>query len=162
MAVVCCQTVLAASGDPQDKEILGWIEFVLLGKSELELKAKLDTGAETSSLHTDSIRRFRRGRRDWVEFRVHDDDARRRVVFRKQVVRRVRIKEHSGPSQRRPVVKLDLCLGEHRRRIEVNLTDRSEFNYPLLLGRSALEGMVVVDSELTFTRKPDCAEEDEP
>lgn len=148
---------LARPGYSLKKEILGWIEHVRVGKSRLELTAKLDTGADTSSLDATKIRRFRSkdGNR-WVEFRVEEDHTGRRVRFKKQLVRNAYIKEHKGPSQKRSVVLMEICLGEYLQEIEVTLVDRSDFAYPVLLGRNALEGLAVIDPALTLTKQPHC------
>ena len=169
LAVVACLTValtgaapMAATAASVDKrDLFGWLERVELGKSRLEMEAKLDTGADVSSLHTERIRHFRRNGRRWVEFRVRDAESGRVVRFRKRVLRTARIKQHEGGPQRRSVIELELCLGEHMRRIEINLTDRSEFTTPVLLGREALEGIAVVDPAETFTSLPDCPPEEE-
>ena len=125
------------------------------------MKAKLDTGADTSSIHATKIRRSRGDNgKTWVEFRLTDEDSDRRVRYRKRLVRYAYIKEHDGPSQRRPVVKLEVCLGDHQQEIEVSLVDRSGFEYPVLLGRNALEKVVVVDPELRLTAKPSCPSEE--
>lgn len=140
------------------KDIFGYVEWVEVGQHEIELKAKLDTGAATSSLDAQDIRRLVRrstGER-FVEFTLHDAESGETIRLRRPLVRLVRIKQHDGSHQVRPVVALDLCLGDHRDTVEVSLIDRSEFLYPMLLGRSALEGRVVVDPELTFTRPPAC------
>jgi hypothetical protein len=132
---------------------------VLVGEREMELKAKLDTGAETSSLDASDIRILRRrssGQR-FVEFRLSDDDSGRTVTFKKRLVREARIKQHDGSFQTRPVVFVAVCLGDHLQEVEVTLIDRSEFLYPVLLGRSALGGLAVVDPDLTFTRDPGCS-----
>lgn len=145
------------------KDIFGWVERVLVGDSQLELQAKLDTGADTSSIHATGIRRFRSAnRRLWVEFRLADVVAGRTVRFKKRLVRYAYIKEHEGPSQKRPVVNLTVCLGDHEKEIEVSLVDRSGFQYPVLLGRNALEGHVVVDPELRFTAEPACPPGERP
>lgn len=140
------------------KDIFGWVEHVLVGESHLDLMAKLDTGADTSSMHASKIRRYRSSSRQlWVEFRLTDQSANRTIRFKKKLVRYAYIKEHEGPSQKRPVVNLTICLGDHEKEIEVSLVDRSGFQYPVLLGRNALEGHVVVDPELRFTSKPSCS-----
>ncbi len=150
-----------ASAD-QSKDIFGWVERVLVGETRLSMKAKLDTGAETSSLDALRIKKFRRSGKRWVEFVVTDSDTGRRVNFKKPLLREVRIKRHDGRSQLRPVVAVDICLGDHLRRVQVSLIDRSEFLYPVLLGRRALEGIAVVDSELSLTRDPGCPKEKDP
>lgn len=148
---------LAGQAPPPDvKDIYGYVENVLVGESRLEMKAKLDTGAATSSLDAGEIRVYNREGRGWVEFAVRDQRTGRRVTFRKRLLRRVSIKEHDGSRQRRPVVAVEICLGGHLRDVEVSLVDRTEFLYPVLLGRRALEGIAVVDPELSFTARPDC------
>lgn len=143
------------------KDTFGYVEWVEVGRHEIELKAKLDTGAATSSLDAQDIRRLLRrstGER-FVEFTLHDPDSGATIRLKKPLVRLVRIKQHDGSHQVRPVVALDICLGDHFDTVEVSLIDRSEFLYPMLLGRSALEGRVVVDPGLTFTRDPECEED---
>ena len=144
-----------------EKDIFGWVEHVLVGESRLDLMAKLDTGADTSSMHASKIRRYRSSdRKLWVEFRLTDESSDRTIRFKKRLVRYAYIKEHEGPSQKRPVVNLTICLGDHEKEIEVSLVDRSGFQYPVLLGRNALQGHVVVDPELQFTAKPSCPPEE--
>ena len=72
------------------------------------------------------------------------------------VIYRVLIKRHDGDSQRRSVVSLTFCLGGHQREVEFSLIDRSEFEYPVLLGRSALAGIAVVDPEAVNLSEPSC------
>ena len=154
--LLCAVTPVASVAEGRD--LFGWVERVVVGEEAIELKAKLDTGAETSSLDASGIRRLRRlstGLR-LIEFEVTDPATERTFTLKKKLVRDVRIKQHDGSFQTRPVVELSVCLGTTVREIEVSLIDRSEFLYPLLLGRSALAGVALVDPELTFTREPDC------
>ena len=138
------------------KDIYGWIETVKVSEQGLRLKAKLDTGAATSSLDAKNIRRFRRGKKRLVRFSLQDPESGDELTLERPLVRVVRIKRHDGKHQRRPVIELDVCLGELVRSVEFSLIDRAQFIYPVLLGRSALQQYAVVDPELTFTRKPDC------
>lgn len=157
-------TLLWLGGAPVsagEKDIFGWVEQVIVGTHEIELKAKLDTGAETSSLDATNIRRLRRrstGER-FVEFDVTDPNTGKVLTLKKSLVRNVRIKQHDGSFQTRPVVVIPICLGTHFRDIEVSLIDRREFLYPLLLGRSALAGISLVDPSRTLTARPECEDE---
>jgi hypothetical protein len=148
------QSVLADTAPPRR----GWLEEVSVGGGKLRLKAKLDTGAKTSSVTATEITELRRDGRDWVRFRIHDADEadRGHLVLERPVTRWVKIKRHSGEAARRPVVELDLCLGTTSRSVEVSLTDRSGFNYPVLLGRNFLAGTALVDAARTYTVKPRC------
>ena len=59
--------------------------------------------------------------------------------------RRVLIKQHDGPPERRYVVRMWITLGPVRSRVDVNLTDRDVFEYPLLIGRNFLTDTLIVD-----------------
>lgn len=149
---------LAALSSSDEKDLFGWVEQVIVGSGDIELKAKLDTGAETSSLDATNIRRLRRrstGER-FVEFDLAHPTTHKVITFKKRLVREVRIKQHDGSFQTRPVVVVPVCLGRHSIDTEVSLIDRSEFLYPLLLGRSALARIALVDPDLTLTSRPQC------
>lgn len=137
--------------------VYGWVEAVRIYPNNMRLKAKLDTGAKTSSLHALNIKEITRGNDTWVSFSVPTQDENKKIRFELKVQRFVRIKRHNGKFQRRPVVNLDICLGKALTpSVEFSLIDRSEFNYPVLLGRNFLEGNSVVDAARSFTREPDC------
>lgn len=148
----------AHSGGNGSKQIFGWVERVLVSSERISMKAKLDTGANTSSLHALNVERFKRGGKRMVRFEIEDPEDGRRIEFERPLVRSVRIKEQdNGGVSRRPVVELWICIGDIGRQVEVNLVDRSRFIYPMLIGRSALAGEVVVDPDDTFTQAPSCA-----
>jgi hypothetical protein len=138
-------------------EIFGWVEWVKLLDGELRLKAKLDTGAANSSLDATSISRFRKGGERWVRFTVTNPESNESLELKKPLVRNVRIVRHDGDHQRRPVIEMPICLGNQIRQVEVNLIDRSNFIYPMLLGRSALKGFALIDSGQTFQYPPSCS-----
>ncbi len=152
------------SSDARALEIFGWVERVELLDGALSVKAKLDTGAVTSSLDAANVERFERDGERWVRFTVVDPESGESLELERPIVRNARIVQHSGKSQRRPIVVLDVCFGPFRREVEFSLVDRSNFIYPVLLGRSALEGAALVDPSETFLNYPDCADaqSDEP
>ena len=145
----------AGARDPS-KTIFGYVERVVISAEGLSLKARLDTGALTSSLDAHNIVRFRRGDARFVRFDVHDPATDQYVTLERRLVRNVRIRQHQGPPVRRPVVRMRLCLGHLVREVEVNLTSRKQLIYPLLIGRSAMRRAVIVDPDLTFTSSPKC------
>jgi len=143
----------------QELKILGWVEYARLPELDLEVKAKLDTGAETSSLDARIIKKFRKGGKRWVRFSVFDQaDGEEHVIVRERV-RTIAVVQHDGSRQTRPVVKMAVCFAGLRMETELSLIDRSEFIYPLLLGRSALGSNALVDSGSTFLSEPGCREE---
>jgi hypothetical protein len=146
----------AAFARERSKTIFGYVERVVISDQGFSLKAKLDSGAETTSLDARNIHRFRRRGERYVRFDVPDPETGQMVTLERPLARTVRIRQHSGPPIQRPVVYMWLCLGHLMQRVEVNLTPRSDFIYPLLIGRSAMRGSIIIDPELTFTSQPRC------
>jgi len=139
-----------------ERQVFGWLERVKVSHRGLVVEAKLDTGADNSSLHADNISNFNRGGKSMVRFTVPDARTGELVELERSRVRGARIREHDGSHQQRPVVEMWVCLGSLKKRIEVNLVDRSQFSVPFLLGRSAMHGDVLVDPDQTFTVAPEC------
>lgn len=133
---------------------MGWIENVILFPGGLKLAAKLDTGARTSSIDVARHEIFLREGRQWVRFRVSDRKG-ATIGFERPVVRIARIRRSQSKTVERPVVMLGLCLGTRYRDVEVNLAKRSHLNYPLLVGRSSMQG-IAVDPSREFTAEPRC------
>jgi len=100
------------------------------------------------------------GMADTVTFRLTSRGGKERV-FTEPIVRWVSIRRRGGGSIVRPVVLMDLCIAGRRVRGEVNLADRSGFNYPLLIGRNMLsEASISVDSRQIFASKRACPKDD--
>ena len=152
--------VVQGQDDTADPDVFGWIEPVYLVDADFQLEAKLDTGADHSSLGAVNIRRVRVGEKRYVRYSVRHPETDELISLRSPYIRTTRIRNHSGNLQRRRVVEMQICLGQHRRTVQVNLVDRDEFDYPLLLGRSALEGIAIIDPALTQLSQPDCSEAD--
>jgi len=146
---------LSAEEQPSEKQIVGWIENIKIFPGNLNIRAKLDTGAKHSSLNATNIKKFKRGGDEWVRFTVTN----KRGVsfdFEEKVIRYTKIKEFAATLQIRPVIRLWFCIGGMMQIAEVNLTDRSHYNYQVLIGRSFLAGRLIIDPQKTFTVKPSC------
>lgn len=140
----------------------GWLERIVVEEQGKVVKAKLDTGAKTSSIHATQIEEFERDGEPWVRFVLGDDpdgDS-EPVTVEKPVVRRIRIKDHDSPSSRRQTVELEICMAGVRHRAQFTLADRSNFLYPILLGRRFLAGVAVVDPAKKYLTRPECSEGD--
>ncbi|MFK3771724.1 ATP-dependent zinc protease [Pseudomonas sp. NPDC089406] len=145
--------------------LYGRYENITLPELGETLKAKMDTGAYTASLSAKDIELFKRDGQEWVRFRLATKGADGKV-YEHEVSRISKIKNRADEDEegdapelsRRPVVDLELCLGDVKRTVEVNLVDRSNFNYPLLVGAKALrEFKAAVNPAKKFTAgKPDC------
>lgn len=139
--------------------VYGWVEMARLHPWDVQAKAKLDSGALTSSLHAEDIRHFTRDDQQWVRFTLELEDERTGKMFRKTlekpVYRTVRIRG-AGGSERRPVVIMKICLGNIVYEDQFNLEDRGDMIYPILLGRRTIQHMGVIDVTRTFVNDPAC------
>jgi hypothetical protein len=139
------------------KPIFGWVERARISPAHVVLSAKLDTGADHSSLNVGHVTAFQRDGEDWVRFEVTSDEGKTETLERK-LVRTAKIKRHSGPRQERPVVRLGICIGNFYGETEVNLVDRSRFKYQLLIGRSFMQDKLLVDPSRQYTSEPQCTD----
>lgn len=131
--------------------VMGWVEKVGIPEYNLTLKAKVDSGADNSSLHAVAIHRFTKNDQAWVQFRTQGG-----VAIQKPVLRIVNIKTKTKGSQAREVVEMPICLAGRLTTVPVNLVDRGHFSYPMLIGRSAMAGTFLINPHQQFLTKPEC------
>ncbi len=147
------------SVDAESKKVIGWIEHVQILPENFILPAKIDTGADNSSLSATDIKSFIRSSRKWVRFKVQRPDG-PPIILEKPVTRYVKIKRKGTSVQRRPVVRFDICVGAiYKKNVEVNLANRKGFKYPVLIGRSFLRDTALVDSSKRYSQDPHCPKE---
>lgn len=139
----------------QGKQVVGWLEKARIYPGNLVVIAKLDSGAKNSSLNVSHITEFTRNGEQWVRFKVTSRYG-KTVTFERKVQRVVKIKRHGAMPQIRFAIRLGICLGSSYEEAEVNLVNRSDFNYQMLIGRSFLKGNVIIDPSLIYTTKPNC------
>ncbi|MDH3730977.1 MAG: RimK/LysX family protein, partial [Acidimicrobiia bacterium] len=127
-----------------------WVELPDL--SPIPLKAKIDTGARTSTLHAFDLSRHERNDEAWVTFEVHPLQRSRAhttlVSYPIQGLRRVR--SSSGHSEERPVIRTPIQIGDHQFEIDITLTSRDEMGFRMLLGRAAIRRRFLVDAGRSF------------
>ncbi len=140
----------------RDLQILGWVENAYFVAPQWEIRAKLDTGARTSSLDARVIKRFRQWGRRWVRFAVRHPDTGEEVIMVRERMRTIGIVQHEGDNDVRPTVKIEVCIGGELLDVEVSLADRTNFNYSLLMGRRALRSIAVIDSGETYLSDATC------
>ena len=155
--------VIALTGSlkAQHKQIVGWIEEARIYPGNLLIHAKLDTGAENSSLNARNITEFKRDGKRWVRFDVINRYS-EKITIEKRVRRVVKVRCEGGKVEKRLAIRLGICLGTIYKEVEVNLNDRTGYKNQMLIGRSFMEGNVVVDSSLKYTSKPNCKEAPKP
>ena len=147
--------LFAAPATSQNRPVVGWLERAVICPEQFTMQAKLDTGADNSSIDAAGIVEFERNGEKWVRFSIVNLED-KTVTIERKIHRFARIKQHAKKAIRRPVIRMGVCLGNNYREVEFNLADRKGFNFKMLLGRSFLKGMVVVDPALKFTTPPAC------
>lgn len=139
--------------------IFGWLEKTRIEPWGVTVKAKLDSGALTSSMHAENIERFRKNDEDWVRFTVKVRDVETDEVvskeFERPVYRRSRIRG-AGGEDRRPVVKMQICIKDVIYEEQFSLRDRDNMLYPVLLGRRTLKQLGAIDVVSTYLHEPKC------
>lgn len=154
--VLCAAEPAMAAKSKKNLQILGWVENAFLIEPGFELKAKLDTGALTSSLDARIIKRFRQYGKRWVRFAVRDPNTGEETILVRERARTIGIVQHEGDNDIRPTVHMAVCIAGIERDIEVSLVDRSRFQYPLLLGRRTLKNIAIVHPGQTFMAESRC------
>jgi hypothetical protein len=136
---------MATTAGKMHLPIIGAVEWARVGTSNLLLESRIDTGADTTSIHAENIQLIEKDGRRYVRFILVDSQTGERHEQELRLRRRVLIKQNGGPHDRRYVVRMWVTLGDTRSRIDVNLTDRNGFDYPLLIGRNFLTDSLIVD-----------------
>ncbi len=151
-----------SQANPQhaDNRILaGWVEKLALKATGDQVKAKLDTGAKTSSINATDIKRFKRDGKSWIRFTLEYEtvrDEKRSKTLERLIRRNILVKEHEGENDRRAVVDLEFCFAGQWHSTQFSLVDRSKFVYPVLLGRRFLQEATLIDPASTFLTQPSC------
>lgn len=128
----------------KDKIMIGRVEWVELPDLKLKFRARIDTGAKTTSVHAFGVEEFQRDGETWVKFRTKDTQGREQALERK-VESAQKVLNAGGNSSRRYVVREKVKLGSVVRDIAVNLNDRDKMDYKFLVGRNFLLGHFTVD-----------------
>lgn len=124
--------------------VAGWIERVSLPDQNLTFEAKLDTGADTSSVNARNVRIDPGRGRPRVRFEL-TDDAGRTVPVEVPLVRQVRIRRAGAPTESRPVVQLRVCVAGQTVDTEFTVADRGGLSTQMLIGRSLMAGRLLID-----------------
>ncbi|MGF1766912.1 ATP-dependent zinc protease [Enterovibrio makurazakiensis] len=130
---------------PNGKMIMGEKEWVRIDDLGVVAKARVDTGATTSSISAVDIEPFERDGKKWVKFRLAHQQGQSALIER-AVVRTVKIIQSSSEGyERRYVVSMPITIGDVTMETEFTLRDRQHLNFPVLLGRTYLKNTALVD-----------------
>ncbi|MCB1838058.1 MAG: ATP-dependent zinc protease [Alcanivoracaceae bacterium] len=127
-------------------QTVGWREWAALPELDIPaIKVKVDTGARTSALHAFEVNTFERDGSEWVRFRLHplQDNTEHECVCECPVIDRRVVSDSGGHREERVVISTQIEFGGRRWPIEMTLTDRDSMRFRMLLGRTAMDGLVV-------------------
>lgn len=128
----------------KEKVLIGRIEWVSLPELKIKHKARIDTGAKTTSMHAVDIEEVEQRGELFVKFQTVDSEGKKVEVVRK-VDMTQRVSNTSGFVSKRYVIKEKIKMGKIEREVLVNLNDRSKMDYKFLVGRNLLLGRFIVD-----------------
>jgi len=132
----------------KDRKTIGWREWVQIPELGIaEIKAKIDTGADNSSLHAFNMERFDRDGVPYIQFEVHPRQRKRKpsIPCEAEVVMERKVKNPGGRTELRPVIRTKLLVAGREVDALVNLTTRDEMTFRLLLGRRTVRKQFLVD-----------------
>lgn len=113
------------------------------------IKARIDTGAKTSSIHASNIELFTRDSTNWCRFNVNPLQNSQRLVVHceARVIARRTIRSSNGQTEKRHVIRTMLTLNDQIWPIEVTLANRKGMDFRMLIGREALAGRTLIDCD---------------
>lgn len=137
----------------EKKIIIGkeeWCELPGLGLPAI--KARVDSGAKTSSLHAINIQSFDEDNNKYVHFDIHPIQENRKIIqsCRALVIDVREVKSSSGEKEKRLVIKTPITIDGETWDIEITLTNRDSMGYRMLLGREAMKERVLIDPDSSF------------
>lgn len=164
MMMVCllAASLTANANQPVSTEIpkannqpfLGHEEKALLFPGNIEIPARIDTGATTNSMNGIDTEVIEKNGKEYVRFNFVDHNGTAHQMTRPLVDKTV-VKQASG-KQTRYVVEMGLCVGDYYKETRFTLADRSRMTFPILVGRNYLDKSLLVSSADKNTVQPNC------
>jgi hypothetical protein len=146
----------------EEKQTIGWKEWVSLPELGITaIKAKIDTGARTSSLHTYHLEKFKKQGKDFVRFDIHPLQKRSdiSVTCESEIIDIRSVKDSGGHEEERIFIQTSVQLNNIKWDIEISLTNRENMLFRMLLGRTGLiSGNLLVDSSIDYAASKDISD----
>lgn len=126
--------------------ILGEKEWIYIKPLNRNVLARVDTGATSSSISAIDIKTYKKDGKSFVDFKLaHKKWQSKTMTY--PVTRWVEVVQSTSeePSSSRPVVQLEVQVGDYKTKTDFTLTDRTHLQYPVLLGRTFIDNVALVD-----------------
>jgi hypothetical protein len=131
--------------------VLGWREWLALPKLGIAaIRAKIDSGARSSALHVEALSSHFEAGAEWVSFSVRTGVGTEVRSCLAPVLDRRPVTDSGGHTTERVFIRTDLAVAGRRFPIEINLTNRRNMLFPMLLGRTAMAGRFLLDPARSF------------
>lgn len=160
VAIVCATLSLNVAAK-QEEVIAGYLEKVWIGNGDIAFEAKLDTGANSSSINAARAETFQRNKKTWVRVNL-TNRWNQSFQLERPVKKTVRIRRAGARKTRRFIIDLKLCVAGRTAVTEFSLADRTGQSYQVLIGRKFLKERVLVDSGKQFIASKLCAQQNKP
>ncbi len=134
------------SGTP----IAGGVETLYVLPMKMPFHARMDTGAETSSIDVSNIKPFERDGEKWISFDIVNRKNGEQHHFEKPLKRKTKIRR-THKNEHRYIVQMNIKMGAELINAEFSLNDRSKFDYQVLIGRNIINGRYIIDPTLENT-----------
>jgi len=147
------QQVSPEQETPDQMTIVGWRELVRLPDLDTRaFRAKFDTGARTSALHAEDIEEVTENGVRMVRFSIDRPRVKNDIRRTVPVADYRPVTSSNGEEEMRFVIETDFQIGDHHYLIELTLTRRGDMRYPMLVGRKALAGRLLIDPSASYLR----------
>jgi hypothetical protein len=133
--------------------IVGAVEWATVEPGNIRMEARIDTGAESTSVHAEDIQLVEKDGKRWVHFSLLNPDTDEKVPVELRLRKKIKVKQSDSEKQTRYMVEMWITLGKIRSLVEVTLSDRDHMEYPLLIGRNMLVDTMIVDVSARHTAK---------
>lgn len=139
--------------DSRYLSVIGWREWVALPDLGIRrIKAKVDSGARSSSLHAFDMQTYEKNGEQWVRFKIHplQRTSKKTVLAEAKILEYRSVKSSTGIAKQRPVIITEVELLGERWPVELTLASRDNMGFRMLLGREAFRGRFLVDGGKSF------------
>ncbi|WP_345841033.1 RimK/LysX family protein [Shewanella algae] len=145
-----CFMLLSTSVFAQEKTVIGQTEIMTVAEAGLSFEARIDTGAANTSMHAmdlkvigGSAKKMQDNVGKMLSFTTENERGEKKQLKAK-IVKTSTVSNSQG-RETRYMVELNVAFGDHKRKVKVNLRDRSHMDYKLLIGRNWLSDDFLVD-----------------